>query len=124
MMTGMEKLDSQRQRVLKELGELGAMRRGSISEQFVEATGRDGVKKRRGPYYVHTYKEKGKTVSRRLTKPGQVTLCRKQIEAFRRFQELTEELLRIGEQAADAALSGEEEKKTSPSKSRSRRTRK
>jgi hypothetical protein len=124
MMTGMGKLESRRQQVLKELAELGGMRRGSITEQFVESTGRDGVKKRRGPYYVHTYKEKGKTVSRRLTDPQQVTLRQKQIDAFRRFQELTAELLRIGEQAADAALSGEEEKKTSPSKSSSRRTRK
>lgn len=123
-MAGMEKLETQRQRVLKELAELGDMRRGSITEQFVESTGRDGVKKRRGPYFVHTYKEKGKTISRRLTDPGQVALRQKQIEAFRRFQELTAELLRIGEQAADATLSGEEEKKTSPSKSRSRRTRK
>ena len=49
---------------------------------------------------------------------------KEQIEAFRRFQELTAELLHIGEQAADAALSGEEEKKTSPSKARLRRTRK
>jgi len=122
-MAGMEKLESERQRVLKELAELGEMRRGSISEQFVESTSRNGVKKRRGPYYVHTYKEKGKTVSRRLTGPQQVALRQKQIDAFRRFQELTAELLRIGEQAADAALSSEEEKKTSPSKSRSRRTR-
>ena len=104
-MTGMGKLESRRQQVLKELAELGGMRRGSITEQFVESIGRDGVKKRRGPYYVHTYKEKGKTVSRRLTDPQQVTLRQKQIDAFRRFQELTAELLRIGEQAADAALS-------------------
>ena len=121
-MTGMEKLESQRQRVLKELAELGEMRRGSISEQFVESIGRDGVKKRRGPYYVHTYKEKGKTVSRRLTNPDQVALCRKQIDAFRRFQELTAELLRIGERAGDLVLSGEEGKKTSRSRSKSKKT--
>jgi len=121
-MVEMEKLRSRRQQVLRELAELGEMRRGSISEQFVESPGRDGVRKRRGPYYVHTYKEKGKTVSRRLTGPEQVALRQKQIDAFRRFQELTAELLRIGEQIADLALSGEEEKKTSPSKSRSRKT--
>ena len=122
MMTPMEKLETQRQRLLKELADLGPMRRGSISEQFVESRGRDGVKKQRGPYFVYTYKEKGKTVSRRLTGPEQVALCQRQIQAFRRFQELTAELLQIGEQASNLALAGEEVKKTSRSRSKSKKT--
>lgn len=121
-MTPMEKLETQRQRLLKELAELGAIRRGSISEQFVESRGRDGVKKRRGPYFVYTYKEKGKTISRRLTSPEQVSLCQRQIEAFRRFQELTAQLLQIGEQASNLALEGEAVKKTSRSRSKSKKT--
>ena len=122
MMTSMNKLEIQRQRILEELADLGEMRRGSISEQFVETTGRDGAKKRRGPYFVYTYKEKGKTISRRLTNPEQVALCQKQIQAFRRFQELTAELLQIGEQASNLALAGEDVKKTSRSRSKSRKT--
>lgn len=121
-MTRMDKLESQRKRILGELADLGEMRRGSVSEQFVESTGRDGVKKRRGPYFVYTYKDKGKTVSRRLTSPEQVALCQRQIEAFRRFQELTAELLQIGEQASNWALAGEGVKKTSRSRLKSKRT--
>lgn len=121
-MTPMEKLETQRQRLLKELAELGPMRRGSVSEQFVESRGRDGVKKRRGPYFVYTHKEKGKTVSRRLTSPEQVSLCQRQIDAFRRFQELTAQLLQVGEQASNLALEGEEVKKTSRSRSQSKKT--
>lgn len=121
-MTPMEKLETQRQRLLKELAELGPIRRGSISEQFVESRGRDGVKKWRGPYFVYTYKEKGKTVSRRLASPEQVNLCQRQIDAFRRFQELTAQLLLIGEQASNLALEGEEVKKTSRSRSKSKKT--
>ena len=123
-MTSMETLERQRRRLLKELAGLGEMRRGSISEQFVESTGRDGAKKRRGPYFVYTYKEKGKTISRRLTSPEQVSLCQKQIQAFRRFQELTAELLQVGEQASNLALAGEGVKKTSRSRSKSKRMRK
>ena len=123
-MTSMNKLESQRQRILEELAELGEMRRGSVSEQFVESAGRDGAKKRRGPYFVYTYKEKGKTISRRLTSPEQVVLCQKQIQAFRRFQELTTQLLQLGEQASNLALAGEGVKKTSRSRSKSKKTRK
>lgn len=121
-MPSMENLVGRRLRVLEELAGLGEMRRGCICEQFVETTGRDGRKKRRGPYYVYTYKEKGKTVSRRLTNPGQVALCRKQIQAFRRYQELTGQLLEIGEQISDLTLAGEALKKTSPSSWQSRKT--
>jgi hypothetical protein len=110
-MAAMANLEAERHSILEELAGLSAMRRGSISEQFVESTGRDGSKKKRGPYYVYTHKEKGQTVSRRLTSPGQVTLCKAQIQAFRRFQELTAHLLEIGEQISDLALGGETEKK-------------
>ena len=121
-MTSMETLETQRQRVLAELAEVGEMRRGTISEQFVETIGRDGIKRQRGPYFVYTYKEKGKTISRRLTSPEQVALCRKQIQAFRRFQELTARLLEMGERASNLALAGEEVKKTSRSRSKPKRT--
>jgi hypothetical protein len=121
-MPSMENLVGRRLRVLEELAGLGEMRRGSICEQFVETTGRNGRKKRRGPYYVYTYKEKGKTVSRRLTNPGQVALCQKQIQAFRRYQELSGQLLEIGEQISDLTLAGESLKKTSPSSWQSRKT--
>ena len=117
----MDQLELQRQRILKEIAGLREMRRGSICEQFVESTGRDGSKKRLGPYYVYTYKDHGKTISRRLTNPTEVALCQKQIDAFRQFQELTAELLRVGEQAGNLALDGEELKKTSRSRSKSRK---
>ena len=117
-----DQLELQRQRILKEMESLSEFRRGTICEQFFESTGRDGSKKRLGPYHVYTYKENGKTKSRRLTGPEQVALCQQQIDAFRRFQELTAELLRVGEQAGNLALEGEALKKTSRSRSKSRKT--
>jgi len=118
----METLEAQRLGLLKQLAALGPMRRGSISEQIVETLGRDGRQKQRGPYFVYTYKEKGKTISRRLTSPEQVALCRTQIQAFRRFQELSAQLLQVGEQAGNLALAGEGLKKTSRSSSKSKKT--
>lgn len=80
------------------------MRRGSIIEQFVEATLKDGSKVRRGPYHLYTFKEKQQTVSRRLCNPREVEACRKQIDAFRQFQKLTADMLSIGEQLSDLEI--------------------
>ena len=96
-----EQIRSRRKSILAELASLAEIRRGSVTEQYVEATKKDGSKVRRGPYPLYTFKEKGKTVSRRL-RPGQhMEGYRQQIEAFRRFQELVAELLRLGEQFSD-----------------------
>lgn len=38
--------------VLAELGKIGAARRGQLSEQWYESTGKDGKVRRTGPYYV------------------------------------------------------------------------
>lgn len=95
-----------RQQILLELQDLKQMRRGSIAEQFMEATLKDGSKVRRGPYHLYTFKEKQQTISRRLCNPSEVVVCQKQIDAFRQFQKLTAELLSIGEQLSDAAIEG------------------
>jgi len=89
---------------LAEIAALEQIRRGSVVEQFVETTRKDGTKSRRGPYVLYSYKEKGKTVSRRITDREQISVYREQIEAFRRFQELTAELLAIGERISDRML--------------------
>lgn len=100
------------------------MRRGSVVEQVYESVGKDGTKVRRGPYPLYSFKEKGKTVSRRIKDPKLKTRYEEQIGAFRRFQELTAQLVRIGEQIADWALSDEEALKKTLSRpmSNSKRT--
>ena len=89
-----------RQQILLQIQDLKQIRRGSVSEQFVEATLKDGSQVRRGPYHLYTFKDKQQTVSRRLCDPREVKICREQIAAFRRFQQLTTELLTIGEQVS------------------------
>ncbi len=106
-----------RRELLEELAKLEQMRRGSLCSQIFEATRKDGTKLYRGPYALYTCKEKGKTLSRRITKPEDLRRYREQIEAFRRFQVLASELVRVGERISDLVLSDEEELK----KKRSRR---
>jgi len=100
-----------------ELAALEQIRRGSLCPQIFEATRKDGTKVQRGPYILYTYKDKGKTRSRRITDPEQVVHYQHQIEAFRRFEALAAELVQIGEKISDLVLSDGEELK----KKRSRR---
>jgi hypothetical protein len=123
-MSQIQQLKKRRDHLLDELRGLEQIRRGSIVEQYVVATQKDGTKKRRGPYVLYSYKEKGKTVSRRLTNEAHVAGYRKQIENFRRFQQLTTELLRIGEQISELVVREQGVKKTSKRNSKSRRTQK
>ena len=106
-----------RREVLAELALIEQMRRGSLIPQMFEATRKDGTKVLRGPYTLYTSKEKGKTISRRITDPEQVSRYQEQIKAFRRFETLANELVRVGEKIGDLVLSDEAELK----KKRSRR---
>ena len=111
-MSKIDALRTQRDEILEELKSLEQMRRGSVVEQVYESAGKDGKKVRRGPYLLYSFKEKGKTVSRRVKDPKLKVRYEEQIDAFRRFQDLTAQLVRIGEQMADWALSEEALKKT------------
>lgn len=100
-----------RRAVLDELGRLDSIRRGSVVEQYLTSTTRDGRRAKRGPYALYSLKRKGRTVSRRL-RPGEVDTFREQIAAGRRFQELVHELMELGEALSDQAVLDGVEKKT------------
>jgi hypothetical protein len=96
-MSQIEQLRRRRKEVLAELDTLERMRRGSVVDQYVDRAGRDGSRRRRGPYPLHTFKEKGKTVSRRLRSAEEAQRCREDIARFRRFRVLVQELVDVGE---------------------------
>ena len=110
-MSQVAQLRARRQELLAELAQLEQIRRGSVVEQFVEAVHKDGGKVRRGPYTLYSFKEKGKTVSRRVRTKRDAETYRKQIASFRRFQQVVSELLRLGEQLSDLSLCEDEEVK-------------
>jgi len=105
-----------RSRILEELTGLIQLRRGSITEQMVECVDATGQEARRGPYPLLTFKAKGRTVSRRLHGQYEVARCRQQIENFRRFEQLTQELREVGERLCEEAdISSEKKRRRSPS---------
>lgn len=116
----MNTLQQKRQHILEQIMQITEMRRGSIVHQVVESVGPDGKARRRGPYPIYTFKEAGKTVSRRLTQPELIDIYQHHIEQGRRFQELTAQLLRLGEQLSDEAIEGSAQKKTSKHRSKPR----
>lgn len=121
-MNSTQQIQQRRQQLLNQLANLEQIRRGCITEQYFEATLPDGTKRRRGPYRLHSFKHKTKTISRRLTNPNQVAAYRNQIDAFRQFQQITSELISIGERLSDLALQEPQAiKKKRSSKSSSRR---
>lgn len=115
-------LHLQRRTLLEEIENLDQIRRGSITEQFVERVRKDGSKVRRGPYVLYSYKDKGgRTVSRRLHDRSQIAHYRRQIAAFRQFQHCTAQLLALGEALSDLALEDTAaQKKTTSAGSRPR----
>ena len=102
------KLLQRKTELLAELAALGPMRKGTLNEQYVQTTLKDGTPGRRGPYTVYTFKEHGQTISRRLSDRARIAAYRQQIATFRRFQELTAELARVGQRLADGEAAGEE----------------
>jgi hypothetical protein len=108
-------LARQRQQILDRIAALGPMRPGSITEQHLPTRRADGSLYRRGPYLTYTFKHKGKTRGKHLRQGPQADLYQRQIEAFRRWQELSAELVGVSQRLADleAADQSTDQKKTS-----------
>jgi hypothetical protein len=105
-------LEQQRQALLQRLCDLRELRRGSLTEQFLTVRHADGSKVKRGPYPLLTRKAAHKTVSMRLTDPTLVPLYRRQIQAMREFETVTDQLVRLGEQLSELAVAELVQKKT------------
>ena len=111
-MSEAQTLRKRRKQILVELEQLEEIRRGSMVSQYMITERKDGSKSKRGPYRLYSYKEKGKTISKRISNPQEAEIYERQIDGFRRFQQLTSELVSIGERLSALAVQDEELKKT------------
>ena len=112
-------LEEKRERVLEQMRAIRSMRPGSVTEQYLKVTHKGKRKPvMRGPYWVYTRKEAGKTVGQRLSREDaeQVT---KDIEAHRKFVALCKEFetltMRLGDVEVDAVLAPEKKRPRSRS---------
>jgi hypothetical protein len=115
-----EALQRRRQALLLEMGRMRCMRPGSLCAQYqpVVRHGRP-TPERRGPYYVLTTKQRGKTVSRRLPSPEEVARVREEVDNYQRYVALSREFVALTQQlgemdrARDAALEQEKKRRRS-----------
>ena len=107
-----------RQSILKELGSITRMRRGTLSERYVERSAPNGGTVRFGPYFKFQIWQDGRNQTRSVT-ADEAPLLREDIANFHRFEQLCQQLAQINIQhtlslrAGQAAAANTEEKKTS-----------
>ncbi len=92
----MEKLLKRIEQIKAEIGNLGEMRPGSLSEQY-NVCGNPNCRckdkknpKKHGPYYQLSYTWKGKSTSE-FVRREDVEVVREQLAGYRRFNELKDE---------------------------------
>jgi hypothetical protein len=123
-------LEQQRSSVLTRILELGDFRSGSITAIH----GRCGKpnchchqpnQPGHGPHFRLTRKRNGKTVSESFSSAAELRKARREVDAFHRFRQLSQELLEVNEKICRArpvadALSPQEKKRQKPSSRKSR----
>jgi len=82
---------SERESLLRQMGEIDAMCRGRLTEEYRERH-ENGESVRLGPYYKHQVWEDGHNKSRRV-KADEVEHLRKGIEGMDKFKELSKDYI-------------------------------
>jgi hypothetical protein len=103
-----QQLARQRARIVEQIAALGPMRMGSVYDHYLPTKRADGSTGRRGPYPTYTFKQAGKTRGRQLRTQEEARLYRQQIDAFRRWQTLSTELVAVSQRLADLEAAGED----------------
>ena len=101
-MRTIKELEERRIRILKEMGMVRSMKRGTINEQYLKVKLK-GKKEPvlRGPYYVFSRREGNKTVSRRLRPGEELEQARRDISAHKKFVELCREFEQLTEELSE-----------------------
>jgi hypothetical protein len=103
MANSLETLERQRAEILRQMQQLGDMRRGSVVEQYLRCGKSPCCCKRpghpgHGPYFALTGKVAGKTKTRQLRAGPVLEKARREVHAFHRFRKLSERLIQINEE--------------------------
>ena len=97
----LKKLEARRREILKGLGKIGDMHRGTVYSQYRKC-GKDCRCQKEGhpghgPYFLLTYKEGKKTRAIALNSREKIEKAKREVENFRRFQELIKEYIGVSE---------------------------
>ena len=114
-MMNLEDLVRVREEIIEKIKEIRTMRRGTINEQYLKVPRKEKEPSIKGPYYVLSRNEGGKTVGFRLNSQEELELATKDVEAYKEFNKLTKEFVSVTESITDIIRSGE---KTDPKKNK------
>lgn len=106
MADSLETLERHRAEILRQMQQLGDMRRGSVVEQYLRCGKSPCCCKRpghpgHGPYFALTCKVAGKTKTRQLRAGPALEKVRREVQAFHRFRALSEQLIQISEEICE-----------------------
>lgn len=94
-------------KILERLAAIGPARRGQITEQWYDKTGKNGKKKRQGPYYVWTRYDDGKKITERVP-AAEIDRARDELARGEEISELFREFFL----AKESEACGDSQKKT------------
>ena len=118
-------IDRQRENVLSEIRSIRSMKRGTINEQYLKSKPKgDDEPTLRGPYYVLSRREGGKTVSERLSSPEALKQARADVAAHKRFVELCKEYEALTEKLGEMERLSDQQAEKKPLKSSSKKKKK
>lgn len=83
-----EQLEKERLAIAHEMASMRQMRRRTVNEQFFEIQCKDGSMTTRGPDYLYSRTEKGRSYSRRIPL-GELERYQEETENCRPFKELS-----------------------------------
>ena len=113
-------LEARRSQILLEVAQLGDFRRGSVHASF-RRCGKPNCAcasddhPGHGPQVRLSYKHRGKTVQQTLSDPAQIHKAEREVAAFRRFQQLSAELVAVNERLCRLRPPQAEDRQAAPS---------
>ena len=113
-------INAEKKDIIRKISKIDSMRKGTINEQIIRTTLKDGSVKENGPYYILTSKDtKGKTVTESIAL-DQLGFIKEEIENYREYKDLTSKYEFLSEQSSkiksDGFLLEEKLKKNTRSK--------
>ena len=113
MPNSLRELERQRQKVLDEMGQLGDLRRGSVTptsgtcgKSYCHC--HDPGDPGHGPTYRLTYKVDGKTVSEYFSSTTALAKAQREVTEYHHFRQLSQSLVEVSEQICRQRPVGEE----------------
>ena len=97
--------ESERLDILRQMGSITRMRRGSVNEQSFTQRRRDGAVVTQGPYYLYSRTEQRRSYSQRIPADA-VEQYRTETENCRRFKDLAQQYILVCERLTEQGAAG------------------